>query len=310
MNVEKRTIISNYDGLNLELILLKPENMELIKGIVQISHGMTEHKKRYEEFMQYLAQHGFVTVIHDHRGHGSSVKSQEDLGYFYTRDYQALVEDLHQVTILMKEEYPGLPFFMIGHSMGSMISRIYLKKYDMELEKLVLTGPPTKNPAVGFGKMMARITEKFHGDHYRSKGLLLLTFGGYNKGIKQEHGWLCSDEKVVEVFNGDPKCNFIFTVNGFQILYELLRNSFSKTGWMLQNGNLPILILAGEQDPVIQNKRKLEALKVFLKGIGYRNTESKLYPDMRHEILNERGRKQVYEDIRKFFENDETEAKN
>ena len=212
-----------------------------------------------------------------------------------------MVEDLHQVTVLLKEEYPGLPVYMIGHSMGSMVSRLYLKKYDKELEKLVLSGPPTKNSAVGFGKILAQITGKLHGEHYRSKGLLLLTFGGYNRGIKQEHGWLCTDEKVVDKFNADPQCNFIFTVNGFQNLYQLLQESFSKKGWMMQKADLPILILAGEQDPVIQNKRKLEALKDFLREIGYKNTESKLYPGMRHEILNEKDRRQVYEDIRLFL---------
>lgn len=301
MNMEKRTIISNYDGLHLEFMLVKPENTETLKGIVQISHGMTEHKERYEEFLQFLAQNGYLAAIHDHRGHGSSVKSQEDLGYFYTKDANGLVEDLHQVTELLKEEYPGLPVYMIGHSMGSMVSRLYLKKYDKELEKLVLSGPPTKNPAVGFGKILAQITGKLHGEHYRSKGLLLLTFGGYNKGIKQEHGWLCTDEKVVDKFNADPQCNFIFTVNGFQNLYQLLQESFSKKGWMMQKADLPILILAGEQDPVIQNKRKFEALKDFLREIGYKNTESKLYPGMRHEILNEKDRRQVYEDIRLFL---------
>ena len=122
-------IISSYDGLSLEILCVESENP---KGIVQISHGMAENKERYIPFMKFLAKHGYTTVIHDHRGHGKSVRKQEDLGYFYNGKEKAIVEDLHQITLWIKEEYPNLPVYLLGHSMGTLVARNYIKNMTMK----------------------------------------------------------------------------------------------------------------------------------------------------------------------------------
>ena len=127
----KKTVYltSKQDGLKLHVLLMEPEQSP--KGIVQICHGMAEHKERYEPFMQMLCSNGYISVIHDHRGHGKSVKDVVDLGYFYDDSGKAIIEDAHQVTTWMKERYgEELPYHLFGHSMGSLVVRCYLKKYD------------------------------------------------------------------------------------------------------------------------------------------------------------------------------------
>lgn len=121
MNREKRRILSEFDQLSLEMEVIEPEK---IKGIVQISHGMAEHKERYEPFMEYLAGHGYLSVIHDHRGHGGSVNNRQELGYFYTEDSQAMVEDLYQITKWIKKEYPDKPIYLFSHSMGTLYKKV------------------------------------------------------------------------------------------------------------------------------------------------------------------------------------------
>ena len=159
-------IISSFDGLSLEILCVESENP---KGIVQISHGMAENKERYLPFMEFLSEHGYIAVIHDHRGHGKSIRKKEDLGYFYNGKEKAIVEDLHQITLWTKEQYPNLPVYLLGHSMGTLVARNYIKSYDDEIKKLVLTGPPCKNPGVHAGLALAKVQKKIKGNKYRSK---------------------------------------------------------------------------------------------------------------------------------------------
>ena len=170
-------LISKQDGLTLSVLWTEPEKK--VRGVVQISHGMSEHKERYLPFMKFLAGHGYAAVIHDHRGHGGSVREKEDLGYFYNTKEKGIIEDLHQVTRWAKDRFAGLPFYMLGHSMGTLVARNYLKQYDEELDKLVLTGPPSKNPAVDAGLWLAKVQKKLRGGSYRSKEIQLLAFGPF-----------------------------------------------------------------------------------------------------------------------------------
>lgn len=140
--MKTQSIISSFDGLTLSLAISEPEVSP--KAIIQFSHGMAEHKERYYPFMEYLCQNGYICVIHDHRGHGCSVKSEKDYGYFYTEDISAIVEDLHEVSQEITAQYPGLPLYLFSHSMGTLVARNYLKKYDNLVSKVVLCGPLQK----------------------------------------------------------------------------------------------------------------------------------------------------------------------
>lgn len=291
-------ILSELDGLSLEVLTISPENQ--IKGIIQISHGMAEHKERYIPFMEYMAQKGYVAVIHDHRGHGNSIKSKEDLGYFYDETAEHIVEDLHQITQWIKTKYPNQPITLLGHSMGSMVVRKYIKKYDSKINKLIICGSPSKNPFTGLAIILTKMIKKIKGEHYRSKFIQKLAFGSYNKKFQNgisENKWICSDVKVVENYDQDKLCGFTFTTNGFINLFTLMKEIYQKHGWQLKNKDLSILFIAGSDDPVIISKEKWEQSQKFLSKVGYKNIKQKLYEKMRHEILNESGKELVWKDI-------------
>ncbi len=291
---------SKCDGLPIEVAVMEPQGEP--KGIVQFSHGMAEHKERYEDFMHYLSETGYICAIHDHRGHGASVKSTGDLGYFYTEDAGYIVEDLYQVTCFIKEKYPNLSVILFSHSMGTLVARNYLKKYDAAIDKLILCGPPTQNSLAPLGVFAARLSKLFKGDRYRSPMLQKLTFGTYNKGISLENGWICTDENEVQKYNGSELCGYVFTTNGFINLYRLMQNAFCKKGWALHNSQLPIFMIAGSDDPVIQSEQKFKELSDFLRLRGYANVSHKLYPGKRHELLNERGKMEIYQDVLNFIQ--------
>ena len=174
MKAKKYTHISGTDKLELSVLRFEPDNVEDIKGIVQLVHGMNEYKERYIPFMEFLTDNGFITVIHDHRGHGASVKSPDDLGFMYAGGYEALIEDTHEITLetkayakeLIKEP---LPYILLGHSMGSMVVRCYIRKYDADIDKLVVIGCPSKKPGMKPGLALIKMVTNIKGEKTRSK---------------------------------------------------------------------------------------------------------------------------------------------
>lgn len=299
MDLKKEKIYSKRDGLELELAILEPSSPP--KGIVQISHGMAEHKERYFDFMKFLSENGYICVIHDHRGHGKSIKDKKDLGYFYTEDETFIVDDLYEVTKYIKEKYPNLEMNLFSHSMGTLVARNYLKKYDGEINKIILCGPPTENKLSSVGIVIAKVLNIFYAKNKPNKILNQMTFGSFNNGLEIDNAWICANEETVKEYNNDELCGYIFTTNGFINLYKLMKEAFSKQGWNVQNKELKIFIIAGKDDPVIQNEKKFKALEEFIKKLGYENVNSKLYQKMRHEILNEKNKKIVYNDILDFI---------
>nr|WP_297873706.1 alpha/beta hydrolase [uncultured Blautia sp.] len=303
MDLKKYKLISEFDGLRLEVEEIVPDR---IRGIVQISHGMAEHKERYEDFMKFLAEQDYMVVIHDHRGHGQSVNDLVELGYFYTEDIGGIVEDLHQVTKWIKEQYPGLPIYLFSHSMGTLVARNYMKKYDKDIEKVILCGPPTKNSGAASALLMAKASRTMKGGMYRNRYIHNLAFKGYDREGEAVNNWLSTDTEKVEAYNKNPLCGYVFTNNGFINLFQLMQEAFSIKGWEKNHLTLPILMIAGAEDPVIQSREKFEQLELFLKDIGYAHVQRKCYEGMRHELLNEKNKEQVYQDILTFIEAEET----
>ena len=299
MIIEK--IVSKQDGLLLEIARMDHENP---KGIIQISHGMAEHKERYYDFMQYLNQNGYVVVIHDHRGHGQSVKSKEDYGYFYTEDIHYIVEDLYQVTQYIQSLYPNVDITLFAHSMGTLVARCYLKKYDNKIKRLILSGPPTQNSAASLGLLLAKVLKSIYKEKKENKVLNAMAFAGYGKG----YDWLSANVENVKAYETDELCGFLFTTNGFINLFQLMIESFNTKNWDVKNKDLPICLMAGQKDPVIQNEKKFEELKIFLKNVGYHHVESILYPNLKHEILNENENQMVYKDVLSFIKKEKLDS--
>ena len=293
------TLISKRDQLPLELAIIEPK-VEPI-GIIQLIHGMSEHKERYYDFMNYLSEHGYICAIHDHRGHGASVKEISHLGYFYTEDISYIVDDAFQVTEYLKNQYPTLKISIFSHSMGTLVSRNYLKKYEEHIEKIVLCGPPTENKLVDIALFIGKLTGFFYDAYRTNKILNKLSVGYYNKGYTIENEWICSNPQTVSAYNNDPLCGFTFTTSGFMNLFQLLKSAFIKEDWKPQNSSLPIFLIAGEDDPVIQSKQKFNELERFLIDVGYENIKSKLYKDKRHELLNETNKEIIYKDVLDFY---------
>lgn len=301
--MENSKIKSACDELMLDVLTMVPNGE--IKGIVQISHGMAEHKERYIPFMEFLSKNGYVTVIHDHRGHGKSVKSKADLGYFYEENAEYVVEDLHQITTFIKNQYPNQKVTLLGHSMGSMIVRKYIKKYDSDIDQLIVCGSPSKNPFVDLALLLAKILKVFNGDHYRSNFIQNLAFGNYTKKFgksKSQNVWICSDNKIVNHYDDDELCGFTFTLNGFSNLFHVMKDIYSSENWAVNHKNLPILFIAGADDQVIVSEKKWLESQDFLKRLGYENIDKILYPNMRHEILNEINKDVVWNDVYEWIE--------
>lgn len=292
------TLPASADDINLSVAVIEPEGKP--KGVFQLVHGMCEHKERYFDFMEYLAAHGFVAVIHDHRGHGASVKTEEDLGFFGEGGWLAMVEDVKAVGDWARKEYSGLPFTLFGHSMGSMVVRSYAKRYDDTIDALYVCGCPADNPAKGAGAALAWLTGKLAGWHSRPKFLQKMSFAGYNKGFEGEgfgRAWVCSNHDVLKKYHDDPLCRFIFTANGFYNLMKLMQDCYSLKGWRCSNPGLPVHFISGGEDPCRGADKELKASSDKMRRAGYTNVDVKIYPGMRHEILNETGREQVWEDI-------------
>lgn len=298
--IEYDFIKSSSDGLKIELAYSIPQNE--IKGIVQFSHGMSEHKERYFNFMEYLSNNGYVCIINDHRGHGNSVKDKNDLGYFYTEDVNYIIDDLYDITSYIKNKFPNKKLYLFSHSMGTLVARGYMQKYDNEIEKIILCGTPTRNQFTSFAIFMAYLFKTIGMGKKPNKILNYLTFASYNKEYKKENEWLSKNPENISIYNDDELCGFIFTTNGFINLYKLLKKAFEPQKYEMKNKNLDIFLIAGEDDPVIQSRQKFKELEEFLKKLGYKNIRSKLYPELRHEILNEKEYEQIYRDVLKFLE--------
>lgn len=301
MRTEKIKINSKVDNLEIECLLVVPD--EEIKGIIQIAHGMNEHKERYLDFMGFLAQKGYVCIINDHRGHGNSIKEKDDIGYFYDNNAEYVVEDLKQITEYITKKFKDKKIILFGHSMGSMIVRKYIEKYDDKIDGLIVCGSPSENKLAKLGLILIKVLEKIKGERYRSKFIRNLMFNGYDKENETKNSWICYNEEIVKKYKEDPLCQYEYTLNGMENIIKLMIDIYNPKLYKKKNLNLPIYFIAGKDDPVIASEEKWNAAQDFLINIGYQNIQNKLYENMRHEILNEKENQKVYEDILKWIEN-------
>lgn len=300
MQTENFVIQSQFDNLEIHGVMICPENP---KAIIQILHGMCEYKERYEDFMRFFAEQGYVVVCHDHRGHGDSVKDEKDRGFLYDFSGTAVVEDAALITRYVKERYPDLPVYLFGHSMGSMIARCYLQKYDTLVDKAVICGSPSENPLVNVAILLAKTVRLFRGERYKSKMLAYLSTGKGNERFKEEgpSNWLSRNRENIEKFITNPKGKVHFSANGYENLFKLMRQTYRKKDYRVQNPTLPIFFVSGSDDAVLVNEKKWRASVNDMKKVGYQNVSSKLYPKLRHEIFNDIGGEVVMQDLLTFF---------
>ncbi len=272
------------------------------RAIVQIIHGIAEYIDRYDEFMSFLADNGIIAVGTDHLGHGKSIESEEQTGFFaYENGWDYAVRDEEVLRLAMHENYPELPIIVFGHSMGSFMARTLLIRYPDSFNAAIISGTGNQGSAlVNGGLFMGNLVTGLKGAHHYSKFLNNLAFGSYNKiyeNPKTEYDWLSRDEANVQKYIDDPLCGFIPTCSLFRDMMTGVKFITNKKNLTAMNKDMPVYFMSGDMDPVGEcGKGVQKAYNNFLEA-GMKDVSIKLYPGGRHEMLNEINKDEVYSDI-------------
>lgn len=298
-------MLPSTDGKNeIHVIVWENENP---KAVLQLVHGMCEYIDRYDDFAKYLVEDGFTVVGHDHLGHGKSVKSNSEYGFFTSKNGdKVVIDDMYEVTKLVKEKWANVPNFILGHSMGSFFTRRYLALYSKFVSGAVIMGTGWIPYALAtVGRTVALSTCKKQGEYFVSDLLIKLSIGGYNKAFepaRTPNDWLSRNTENVDKYEADPLCGFPFTAGAYRDFFGVLQAVAKNAKLEGVRKDLPVLITSGEIDPV---GGKPACKKLFAQYLanGISDTTLKLYPEDRHEILNEVDRDKVYEDIKNWLNN-------
>ena len=300
MKKETFGIQSNDKKHILHIISWTPEGE--IKAAIQLVHGMVEFIDRYHDFAEYLCSQGIAVIGHDHLGHGLTAGHDDDLGYFAREGgEQFLIDDMYLVTEEMKWKYPCVPYFILGHSMGSFCLRKYLTLYGDQVDGAIIMGTGEMPLAVvQAGKAFAGLLMKTKGRRYRSEKLTEMVFGGYLKKITDPRtpmDWLTKDEAIVDAYLNNKYNTFRFTTSAYHDFFEILEYDMKQVKLDQIPQDLPMLIVSGEQDPVGNWGVGPKSLCQTYQKKGFTDVTLKLYPEDRHEILNELDRQTVYQDL-------------
>lgn len=281
-----------------------PEAEAAVCGVLQIVHGMAEYVERYEEFASFFTARGIVVTGEDHLGHGKSVDpaSGGKYGYFCGQDpATVVVRDVHRLKKMTQEKYPGVPYVILGHSMGSFITRNYLIRYGTGISAAVIMGTGMQSRiSLGVAKAAARVQKCFFGDGHEGKLIDKLAFGGYNKNVhnpRTPFDWLSRDAERVDAYLADPMCGFVFTVNGFGTLFELVSRLYREEDLRKIPRELPVFMVSGTADPVGGYGKGVKRAYDSLVAAGMENVKIKMYEGGRHELTNEINREEVARDI-------------
>lgn len=306
MNFTKseHTFLSSNGADNITYYIYTPK--EKAKALVQISHGMCEYIGRYESFIDYLCCQGYAVIANDHLGHGNSVSDEDGLGYFaLEHGWIYLIKDLRQTALIGKSMFGGIPHFMIGHSMGSLILRCYLAKYSFDTDGAVIIGTIGRHPALPLAQLLAEREIVLHGVKSRPVKFNKLLFGLSNIKIpdrRTQFDWLSRDPEIVDSYVSDKKCNFVFTASAFKDLFMLLDYCSSRAWYGKVRSDIPILLMGGSDDPI--GGYGLGVTQIF-RGLGlhgFSDVEVKICDGCRHELLNETNRLDMYEEINHWLE--------
>lgn len=290
----------SIDGVHqVHAVVWRPEGGE-VKGVVHLVHGICEYILRYDPFAQYLSSQGYVVTGNDHLGHGKTAKGPEEYGYF-TRWWD-LVCDVRELQLKVKESYPEVPYFMLGHSMGSFVTRTFLIDYPGSLTGVILSGTGQEpGLTVAAGKLLTGM-----GDPRKVNKLFYnLSIGAYNKKFaptRTSADWICRDERVVDAYLADPLCNFPTKAGMNHAMMEGLQYVANKKNLEKMDKDLPVYFFAGDKDPVGAMGKGVKKVADWFREAGMKEVTVKLYPGGRHEMLNEINRDEVFADVTAWLE--------
>lgn len=271
-------------------------------GVIQIAHGMAEHAGRYQRFAEYLTGKGFIVYANDHRGHGKTAGSLEKVGFFAQKNgWHLVTDDLKQLTDMIAEQNPGLPIFLLGHSMGSLLIRTYLTKYHENIKGVILSGTSGESGfMVKMGKMVSKILASVKGKKAPCKMLDQMSFGKFNQSFKPNRtkfDWLSRDEAEVDKYIDDPYCGAVFSTQFFNDMLSGVDYNNQAENIAKIPKDMAVYFIAGSLDPVGEKGEGVKRVFNGYQKAGIKDVELKLYPEARHEILNETNKQEVYQDI-------------
>ncbi len=300
-----RTSLSTRDGAEVVVHRHLPDGA--VRGVVHLAHGMAEHARRYDHLAAALTDAGLAVYAEDHRGHGESADSEEELGYFAERRGWAMVlDDLHRVTLRARADLPDVPVILFGHSMGSFLAQQYLFTFPGEVDAYILSG---SNGPVGplgeAGAVAARAERARLGPRGRSELLDRLVFGAYNRPFepaRTRFDWLSRDPDEVDAYLADARCGFVPTTQMYLDVFSGLR-VIGQTERVRAGArpDTPVYAFAGSEDPV-GGAAGMAALLAHYREAGLTAVDHRIYPGGRHEMLHETNRDEVVADVLEWIE--------
>ncbi|MEY2301733.1 alpha/beta hydrolase [Bacillus tropicus] len=303
MNVQE-SFVTALDGSEIYLRKWLPEGDP--RGIIQIAHGMTEHAGVYTDFIAALLKAGYGVYAHDHKGHGKTVKREEDYGHFKPNvGWNEAVSDVIFVSETIRKEQT-CPLFLLGHSMGSFLSRRAVQLKGELYDGFLISGTGGNPGLLGsIGHKVATIEMKLRGAKTKSPMLNFLSFGNFNSHFKPNRtkfDWLSSDNNQVDKYIADPLCGFICTTSFYRELFSGVLEVNKLEEFKKTPKNLPIHIFSGDRDPVGDMGKGVKEVYENYKKCGVKDVTLRLYENGRHEMFHEVNREEVFKDLISWLE--------
>lgn len=294
------------DGIHTIYAEIYTPKRRTAKGVVQLAHGMIDYVGRYKALADYLCGEGYILAGNHHLGHGKSVASADELGYFADEGgAEYVVQDMHTMNRLLRDEFPTLPITVMGHSMGSFITRLYISKYPHSIKGAIIHGTGGPNRLLPLGKALASLIAKTHGKRYRSPLIKKLAFGSYNSKFPKSEGddaWLTRDISAVSGRATDKYTSFDFTVSAYLDLFSMIGDCNSKAWFDSYPKELPTLIVSGDMDPVGNYGKGPDYVYKHLLISGCKSVDLKMYEGARHELFNETNKDEVFSDLVRWLD--------
>jgi alpha-beta hydrolase superfamily lysophospholipase len=294
------------EGASIYVYRWLPAEGVPVKAIVQIAPGMGETAARYERLATELTANGYAVYANDHKGHGKTASSLEEVGYIGQPGFHGMLQDMAHLTQIIKSSHPDLPVFLLGHSMGSFLTQGYMQKYASELQGVILSGSNgDPGGAIKPGIFLAKIIAKLYGERHKSKLINFLVFGSYNnefKPLRSPFDWLSRDELEVNKYLVDPYCGTLFTASYFRDFFVFLQEIYQVQALRRIPKELPIYLLSGSLDPVGHKTKGVMGLIRAYEELGLQDITYRFYEGGRHEMFNEINRDEVTQDLINWLE--------